>query len=454
MEAVLPVDAPILKKNDAMLSGMAHKAPIMPVTINDLLFMFPSRLSFRPLIQKLQKVVAQPQVHQNILLAEEVLTRLQAVPALMEVIDDLSLLDEHASLISILMSTVFPVASSDAELRAAVVPFHMKPFFATPGFAELITLSEDEHPQILNYSEGEMCYFKMVMAYHLILNHVYGLNSEPQFPPVFTLPDPRDGLNRHYQLNLNHGFTEIKTLREPATYSPEKLEYFRKNMHNLELMRKYFPPENFEFQGFTLINLIDITEQKVLSSLKDELLERDALISDRYFKNIQDRMRDLLRLPALRLGLAAFNSNQNPWQSKAPAIWNSFVFQKGQVETSVMYQGCIYDQTLQRRQPYVVEDLENYDKKTQVEEALRSQGVKSLLVAPLIYNDELVGILELGSSKTGDLDAYSLSKLMQVLPLFSLAVKRSIENVINEVERIKQKELRPFILLWPGNSMR
>lgn len=132
-----------------MLSGMAHKAPIMPVTINDLLFMFPSRLSFRPLIQKLQKVVAQPQVHQNILLAEEVLTRLQAVPALMEVIDDLSLLDEHASLISILMSTVFPVASSDAELRAAVVPFHMKPFLPR---RDLLSLSHSVKMNTLRFS--------------------------------------------------------------------------------------------------------------------------------------------------------------------------------------------------------------------------------------------------------------------------------------------------------------
>ncbi|MEO1655745.1 MAG: GAF domain-containing protein, partial [Bacteroidota bacterium] len=55
-------------------------------------------------------------------------------------------------------------------------------------------------------------------------------------------------------------------------------------------------------------------------------------------------------------------------------------------------------------------------------------------------NDELVGMLEIGSPNIGDLDTYSISKLQQVMPLFSMAVKRKIEDLSTEVEVIKQKE--------------
>ena len=67
-------------------------------------------------------------------------------------------------------------------------------------------------------------------------------------------------------------------------------------------------------------------------------------------------------------------------------------------------------------------------------------GVRNKLVAPLHYQDRVIGTLSLGSPHPGDLDANHLPKLHEVLPLFSMAVQRSMEELNGRVQtQIKEK---------------
>jgi hypothetical protein len=59
-----------------------------------------------------------------------------------------------------------------------------------------------------------------------------------------------------------------------------------------------------------------------------------------------------------------------------------------------------------------------------------------MVVAPLYYQDELIGTLDLGSPIPGDLNAIQAMKLGEVLPLFSMAIKRSMEELNNTVQAI------------------
>ena len=56
------------------------------------------------------------------------------------------------------------------------------------------------------------------------------------------------------------------------------------------------------------------------------------------------------------------------------------------------------------------------------------------MVAPLLYQRELIGMLSLGSPHPGDLNALSMPRLQEVLPLFSVAVKRSVDELHSRVE--------------------
>ena len=63
--------------------------------------------------------------------------------------------------------------------------------------------------------------------------------------------------------------------------------------------------------------------------------------------------------------------------------------------------------------------------RTAVEQNLLDNGVRSLVVSPLRYQDATIGTLVLTSPRPGDLNSLQAPRIQEVLPLFSMAVKRS-----------------------------
>ncbi len=57
-------------------------------------------------------------------------------------------------------------------------------------------------------------------------------------------------------------------------------------------------------------------------------------------------------------------------------------------------------------------------------------------MAPLIYQDAIIGSLKLASAKPGSLNLTLMPHLQQILPLFAMAVKRSMDELNNRVQAI------------------
>src|SRR5256886_12719098 len=78
--------------------------------------------------------------------------------------------------------------------------------------------------------------------------------------------------------------------------------------------------------------------------------------------------------------------------------------------------------------------------KTAVDDEIVQSGARNLVVAPLLYQGRVIGTFELESPHPGDLNATHLPKLHEVLPLFSMAVQRSMEELNNRIQAvIKEK---------------
>src|SRR5256884_17603 len=90
--------------------------------------------------------------------------------------------------------------------------------------------------------------------------------------------------------------------------------------------------------------------------------------------------------------------------------------------------GTIYARAVQKGEPIVIDDLATMPNRTPVEDAILASGVHTLVVAPLHYQDRVIGTLELGSPQPGDFDSSHLPALHEVLPLFAMAVRRSMEE--------------------------
>jgi hypothetical protein len=88
----------------------------------------------------------------------------------------------------------------------------------------------------------------------------------------------------------------------------------------------------------------------------------------------------------------------------------------------------------------IVEDLTTYPLRTHIEEEIIQHGGRNMVVAPLYYQDELIGTLDLVSPHPGDLHALNAMKLREVLPLFSIAIKRSMEELNTRVQAVIKEQ--------------
>jgi GAF domain-containing protein len=401
-------------------------------------FPFKCVLSFSPFIDFWNQTGSWNQAFKAPLI-KKVREELEKVPELLGPIEDLSILEKHKEVIDMLMTLVFPPAFWDRDYLAAIIPYHFRIFYATPSF-ERFLMENKNFIGRTHLDERAMTYGTLLKAYSQILQKFYDVKFEFEYPLIFTTRDPETGLDCHFKLNFDPRFCEVRKVGEVKPLTDEEKKYLFNNLTNLKTWMELIPPENFEFHGFTVITATDVTDQEVLSSLKRDLIDRESIVSNKKFRSLQEKLRTLLRLPDLVLGLAAIQGDQVFLINYGRKLEKCCIFSDSQHFKTSDFAGSIYERSVKQGNLLIIEDLVTYPHRSPVEDQILAQGIRSMIVAPLYYQDKLIGTLELGSPNPGGLNALNALKLGEVLPLFSVAVNRSMEELDNRVQAIIKKK--------------
>ena len=217
-------------------------------------------------------------------------------------------------------------------------------------------------------------------------------------------------------------------------------QFVAANLADPDVLKELIPPASFAFRGFVVFRALDVTDQEVLSSLKRDLIEKESIVSDTRFRSLQDKLRALFKRPELRLGLAAIQGEQVFMLNYGCHLEHRCLFADSVHRTVGDFAGSIYDRAVAQGRPLIIEDLTAYTPRTWVEDAIIETGIRNVVVVPLHYQEQLIGTLDLGSPHPGDLNTTNAIRLREVAPLFSMAVKRSIEELNARVQAvIKEK---------------
>src|SRR5262245_25300866 len=397
-------------------------------------FPFRCRLSLAPLVAFWNQAAVSGHPAKAAL-ATQIQDEVRQAAELLEPIEDLSLLERHQGLMDLLMSAVFPPASWDRDYAAATIPFQFRSFYATPSFARWLTV-EDGTFEGLHLDREAFFAGKLLRAYLSILKRFYGIALTFEYPLICTRQDPETGLDRHFQLNIDGRFLEVRSIGELPPLTDEVQQYLRAHLTDLQVWMELLPPEQFEFHGFSVIHAVDVTDQEVLSALKRDLIQKESIISEARFQRLQERLRTLLRRPQLQLGLAAIEGDQVFLLNNRCKLERHCIFADSDHYSTADFAGSIYARSVQEGRLLVIEDLRSDPARSAIEDAIIQRGVRNMVVAPLYYQDELIGTLDLGSPIPGDLNAIQAMKLGEVLPLFSMAIKRSMEELNHTVQAI------------------
>ena len=361
-------------------------------------------------------------------------------------ITDISLIEKHKDLIDCMMSVIYSPVQWNTQLRASVEPFKFEYFYATPLFEELFSPAfEKLAKNSTNLIEFRLdpkivLYGKIMKAYLIILKQLYGIDLNLSMPIITRITNESTKLNKYFQLLLDPGFVKVKATGRLPELKKEYFESLLRDTGNIEKWISFLPPDNFEFYGFATFTAVDITEQEVLSQLKDDLLEKESIISMDRFYNLQEKLRDLFQLPALKLGLAAFPKDWNLLLDYGQKIGDSFILNEACASECETFDKSIYSRAKETGKPLIVEDLEKLKSKTKIEDAIIKMGIRNIIVAPLYYEKELIGVIELASPNPGDLHSLNSMKLNTFISLFAVAVKRSMDELENKIQAVIKEQ--------------
>ncbi|MGI4871056.1 MAG: hypothetical protein ACRYFX_07745 [Janthinobacterium lividum] len=356
-------------------------------------------------------------------------------------LSDIHALDTYRDLVDTLMLAVFPPATAGTAISGAIPPFQRQSFYYTSRFEEVMLGKDRTIKQPLNVDLLMLEERMTRMAYLLILHREYGAELPPVTGLIFTVPDYRIGLYRHYGVDFDSSFVRVRVVGEKPVLTPEQVQHLLRHRHHLDLLAQWLPPERFELEGFNLINLLDVTTQEILSELKYDLLERDVLQASDRLEQIQEKLRVLFARPALQLGIAAYDERKKAFVDFGRKINHSFLTKQLQGQGLEEDFRLFYQRMLHERRPLVLDDVNTTP---DLPESLRRQmlgmGVQSAILALLRYGPDTVGLLELGAPSVGELDEFDLELVSQFMPLFAVAVKRNAEDQETRIQTvIKEK---------------
>lgn len=398
-------------------------------------FPFEFSLNFGLLIQHISTISrSEDQIKKSF--ADSILREYNDTPELHGVIKDISVTKKYEKLIDNMMMFLFPSAFFDKQTFAASAPYSNEMFYASTKFRNNIKIVDGNIVGELNIDLASYNFGKIVSGYAGILSRFYNVNLNFDFPLVYKILDPVNGLDRYFKLNLAAEFVEVIQKGRLKKLTDKDISKIKSNIYDLEYLYKMLEPYNFEYSGVIVVNVINITNTEIISAIKRDLIEKDTITSFSGFLKLQHKMKSLLQSPDLLLGITDYSGNPEEIFKYGRKIGNSFLMNENCLRNISTIKGSIYEHSIGYRKAIIIDDLSSYQGRTKIEEEILNQGIKNILVAPLILDDVIVGILEIGSPVPGQINLVNTLKLREVLPLFAIAIERSREDIKNRIRNI------------------
>jgi len=398
---------------------------------------FKRSLSFLPLIKRLKNEVETKSIYASH--AHHILSQIEAYPIFLKESIEPEELINFEEQIRLLMSFIYSPLELESSLSTVGRPLDDDSFFHCRVYKQLIQDESKSLTMIDDLSDDKcmLLFTKLMYAYLIILKEYYKADISMDYFIRFRLFDKLSGLENFFKLDYDTSCVEIKHKGKLKKLSDNNLKKLINNPLDADLWLEMLPLDQFEFSGFMKYKYIDVTHLEVISSLKTDLLEKSSIINPNNFKNLEQNIRSLFGNSNLRLGIMALNIKKGNIQNRSE-LWHGLL---GPTEFECSdYAGSIYEEALKTQQPVIVNDLSKQDNIGPIEQAILDAGINNVALTPLVYENQLIGVLEFGSPIAYDINFTKIRTIKDLIPVFSIALLRSSEELRNRVQATIKEE--------------
>ena len=401
---------------------------------------FKTLISFHKVIESLEEIAVSA-IDYRSNYAKALLNEIASKPELKDGVTDFSFIEKNQELISYLLADLFPTALTNNEIKAVTLPFQNITFNYSQRFKKILAEAGQTFDMNIRDFDDHQFY---VMNCSLILNAYYQQKIDFGKPLFYDIPDA-NGIIRHYRILYNADFVEIFPSENFKPISHEEINELIDNYDNLALWKEKFPPNSWTLKGFVIISLIDVTVENAVSNLKTYLLKPEPKKSD-YTEDAYSIFRSVFKIPDLRIGFTVYNEEEDLFEKPVFTDGNmtSFILlDQPEADCKNAICGCSYEYLIENQNTFIIPDVMEFAKIEQNKAfatQLLNQNIHSCLMAPVIKDNKLLGIIELVSSEIRAINSVNATKLDLIMPFLVDTIVRSFSDMQNQLEAIIQKE--------------
>ncbi len=244
------------------------------------------------------------------------------------------------------------------------------------------------------------------------------------------------------ELKIDARFIDVNPVHEMPALPEGIINQSTNTIMSIAQLMEHIPLDKFVFEGVAIIRVNDVTEEEVIGKIKNRLIDESAFSDASTYTELETYIQALIGIKGTSIGITPFFKINGHYVYSDLHNSNSLLFKHFHSNTD-KDEISDYCKLLFRdnSQPVLFPQLEQeIVSKYQNLQYYYMEGARSIILCPLKYHDGLIGLLEIVSKNSGELQPLHVDKLEAAVPLFTLGLEKSLERLISQVDTMIKKK--------------
>lgn len=392
-------------------------------------------LSFRPLIAYLKHRLKTEQ-SVKVEFYRFLLEKIEKEEALIGDVEVEKLL-KYKDTLELIFTILTPLMANEKDLYWALsTPVPDKIFFSTDPFYDFLRSNIEQKKEMNIPEEEHKTKQQLHFIYRMILEKCYNYVTIHKNDIIYAYTSPETDLKKYYNISVDSQFVNVKVKGELPKLDFKLLDFHIQEGTELTFLGSLIPLGNFKFDGFTIITLTDVTLQHAIEGIRDALVNHNH--GNEGYTHVIQALKTLVGDGNIQFGLLPFLMVNNRFVFDNKSNTPSILMKSGQkfgLQEKVFYD--LVEDYKDHPRPILLNNLtpEKVEKFPFLE-VLVKNNIRSYSFLPVFYNHQLVGILEIYSTKDLEVDDHLLTKLRSATPFLGQLLQYRIEEFNAKMDEV------------------